>query len=119
MSQMLRRKIKRAVTDSIGEIRYNDEQLGIKNLINIYSAFSGDSIEEIENRYEGVGYGKFKEDLADVVIEGLTPIQKKYNELINDKDYLEKVYKKGAEKASYIANKTLRKVYRKVGFIQK
>ncbi len=94
----IRRKIKRAVTDSIGEIRYNDEQLGIKNLINIYSAFSGDSIEEIENRYEGVGYGKFKEDLADVVIEGLTPIQKKYNELINDKDYLEKVYKKKEQK---------------------
>lgn len=115
----IRRKIKRAVTDSIGEIKYNDEQLGIKNLINIYSAFSGDSIEEIENRYEGVGYGKFKEDLAEVVIEGLMPIQEKYKEIINNKDYLEKVYREGAEKANYIANKTLRKVYKKVGFIQR
>lgn len=115
----IRRKIKRAVTDSIGEVKYNDEQLGIKNLINIYSVFSGDTIEEIVNRYEGIGYGKFKEDLAEVVVEGLRPIQERYNKLINDKDYLEKVYREGAEKASYIANKTLRKVYRKVGFIQR
>lgn len=115
----IKRKIKRAVTDSIGEVKYNDEQLGMKNLINIYSVFSGDTIEEIVNRYEGVGYGKFKEDLAEVVVKGLRPIQERYNELINDKDYLEKVYKEGAERASYVANKTLRKVYRKVGFIQR
>lgn len=115
----IRRKVKRAVTDSIGEIKYNDQQLGVKNLLTIYSAFSGHSIEEIENKYEGVGYGKFKEDLAEIIIEGLRPIQEKFDDLMKNKDYLERVYKEGAERASYIANKTLRKVYRKVGFIQK
>ena len=115
----IRRKVKRAVTDSIGEIKYNDQQLGVKNLLTIYSAFSGHSIEEIENKYEGVGYGKFKEDLAEIIIEELRPIQEKFDDLMKNKDYLERVYKEGAERASYIANKTLRKVYRKVGFIQK
>lgn len=115
----IRRKIKRAVTDSIGEVRYNDEQLGIKNLMNIYSVFSGDSIEEIENRYQGIGYGKFKEDVAEVVVEGLAPIQERYDDLMKNKDYLEKVYKEGAEKANYASMKTLRKVYKKVGFIQR
>lgn len=115
----IRRKVKRAVTDSIGEVRYNDEQLGIKNLMNIYSVFSGDSIEEIENRYQGIGYGKFKEDVAEVVIQGLAPIQERYNDLMKNKDYLEKVYKEGSEKANYASMKTLRKVYKKVGFIQR
>ncbi|NLK43524.1 MAG: tryptophan--tRNA ligase [Tissierellia bacterium] len=113
----IRRKIKRAVTDSLGVIAYNDEQLGIKNLLDMYSVFSGESIEEIVNRYEGKGYGILKEDLAEVVIEGLSPIQRKYDELSKNKDYLEKIYKSGAEKAEYQAMKTLRKVYRKVGFI--
>lgn len=113
----IRRKIKRAVTDSEGVIAYNDEQLGIRNLLNIYRIFSGESIEEIVSRYEGKGYGIFKEDLAEVVIEGLSPIHEKYEELIKNKDYLEKIYKAGAERASYQAMKTLRKVYRKVGFI--
>ena len=115
----IRRKVKRAVTDSVGEVKYNDEQLGIKNLINIYSVFSGDTIEEIENKYDGLGYGKFKEDVAEVIVEGLAPIQERYNELINNKDYLERVYTEGREKAEYVAMKTLRKVYRKVGFIQR
>jgi tryptophanyl-tRNA synthetase len=114
-----RRKVKRAVTDSIGEVKYNDEQVGIKNLINIYSVFSGASIGEIENKYAGQGYGKFKEDVAEVVIEGLAPIQKRYKELINNKDYLEKVYREGRDRAEYKAMKTLRKVYKKVGFIQR
>ena len=115
----IRRKVKRAVTDSIGEVRYNDEQLGIKNLMNIYSVFSGDSIEEIENRYQGIGYGKFKEDVAEVDVQGLAPIQERYNDLMKNKDYLEKVYKEGSEKANYASMKTLRKVYKKVGFIQR
>lgn len=113
----IRRKVKRAVTDSIGVVRYSDEQPGIKNLIEIYSAFSKDSIEDIEKRYEGLGYGKFKEDLAEVIIEGLKPIQEKFDSYMKNKDYLESVYKQGAEKARYISSKTLRKVYRKIGFI--
>jgi tryptophanyl-tRNA synthetase len=113
----IRRKVKRAVTDSEGVIAYRDEQPGLKNLINIYSLFSNEKVESIVNRYEGVGYGKFKEDLAEVIIEGLLPIQEKYHYLMNNKDYLEEIYKKGADKAEYHAMKTLRKVYKKVGFI--
>lgn len=115
----IRRKIKRAVTDTVGEVKFRDEQPAIKNLITIYSVFSGDSIEDIEKRYEGLGYAKFKEDLAEVVIEGLTPIHEKYEYYMKNKDYLQDVYKKGAEKARYVSNKTLRKVYRKIGFIER
>ncbi len=113
----IRRKIKRAVTDSLGVIAYNDEQPGLKNLINIYSVFSNDDVDTILKRYDGLGYGKFKDDLAEVVVEGLSPIQDKYKDLVSNKDYLEKVYKEGAERAEYMAMKTLRKVYKKVGFI--
>lgn len=116
-SDSIRRKIKKAVTDSEGIIAYNDEQKGLKNLINIYSAFTNEDIEIIVSRYEGKGYGMFKKDLAEIVAEGLKPIQDRYNYLINNKDYLEKIYKSGAEKAGYRAQKTLRKVYKKVGFI--
>lgn len=114
---VISRKMKRAVTDSFAEIKYRDEQPGIKNLVNIYSAFTGEPVEEIVNKYEGKGYGKFKGDLAEVVIEGLRPIQEKYNDYMKNKDYLEKVYKNGAEKAERVARKTLRKVYKKTGFI--
>lgn len=113
----IKRKIKRAVTDSLARVSYNDEQLGIKNLLNIYSVFTGEKVEEIARKYEGAGYGIFKEDLIDVVITGLEPIQKEYEYLMNNKDYLEQVYKEGAEKARYASLKTLRKVYKKVGFI--
>jgi len=115
----IRKKIKRAVTDSIGEVKYREEQPGIMNLMTIYSAFSGCSIEDIERKYEGQGYSQFKEDLAEVVIEGMAPIQERYNDYMNNKDYLEKVYKQGAERARYVSNKTLSKVYRKVGFVAK
>ena len=111
------RKIKRAVTDSIGIVKYSDEQPGIKNLITIYSKFSGESIEEIEKKYEGQGYGKFKTDLAEVIVEGLKPVREKFTDLMKNKDYLEKIYTEGAKQAEYVANKTLRKVYKKVGFI--
>lgn len=114
---VIKRKIKRAVTDSLAKVSYNDEQLGIKNLLNIYSVLTDESVEKIANRYENTGYGKFKEDLIEVVIEGLAPIQREYEYLMKNKDYLEKVYKKGAEKANHAALKTLRKVYKKVGFI--
>ncbi len=113
----IRRKVKRAVTDSIGEVKYREEQPGIMNLMTIYSVFSGCSMEEIEKRYEGKGYKEFKEDLAEIIIEGLAPIQEKYREYMANKDFLERVYKQGAEKANYVSNKTLRKVYKKVGFV--
>lgn len=113
----IRRKVKRAVTDSEGIVAYRDEQPGLKNLLNIYSLFSNENVEAIVNRYEGIGYGKFKDDLAEVIIEGLAPIQDKYNYLMSNKGYLEETYQKGADKAEYHAMKTLRKVYKKVGFI--
>ena len=111
------RKIKGAVTDSSGEFRYSDEQPGLKNLINIHASFSGMSTEEIVKKYENLGYGEFKEDLGEVVVEGLRPLRERFKEIRDDKAYLESVYKEGSEKASYLARKTLRKVYKKVGFI--
>ena len=114
----IERKIKRAVTDSDANFCYSDDQPGLKNLINIYQAFSNESVEDIVKQYEGESYGSFKNDLAELIIESLRPIQEEYNRLINDKAYLEEVMAKGASKASYLANKTLRKVYRKVGFVQ-
>ncbi len=118
-SDSIRRKIKRAVTDSVGVVAYNDDQKGMGNLLNIYSAFTNENISTIVARYDGKGYGIFKEDLAEVVIEGLRPIQERYHNLINNKDYLEKIYKEGAAKAEHKAMKTLRKVYKKIGFIPK
>ena len=112
-----RKKIKRAVTDSVGVVNYSDEQPGIKNLINIYSAFTKKSPEEIVEMYKGKGYGEFKEDVAEVVVEGLRPLRQRFKEIREDKDYLEKVYREGAEKAQRLAVKTLRKVHKKMGFI--
>ena len=116
---MLRRKIKRSVTDSLGVISYNDEQPGIKNLLEIYSKLGNKSIEELVAMYEGKGYGIFKEDVAEVIVESLRPIREQYNDLLNNKDYLEKVYDIGAEKAERQAIKTLSKVYKKVGLIER
>jgi tryptophanyl-tRNA synthetase len=111
------RKIKRAVTDSVGSVNYTDDQPGIKNLINIYSVLSGKKVDEIVELYGGKGYGVFKSELAEVVIDGLDPIQTRYRQYLDNKDYLEKVYSDGANKAEAKARKTLRKVYKKIGFI--
>ncbi len=113
------RKFKRAVTDSVGEINYKDNQPGIKNLITIYSKLTEKSVDEILEDYRGKGYSKIKEDTAEVVIEKLRPIREESEKLVKDKTYLEKIYKEGAEKAQYKAMKTLRKVHKKVGFIPK
>lgn len=115
----IRRKIKRCVTDSMNRVKYTDEQPGIKNLLTIYSKITGESVESIEEKYLEKGYKEFKEDIAEVIIEGLRPIREKYLDYMNDKKYLEKVYKDGANKAQYVARKTLRKVYKKTGFIPK
>ncbi|MFR7349882.1 tryptophan--tRNA ligase [Peptoniphilus sp.] len=112
------RKIKRAVTDSIGIINYTDDQPGLKNLIDIYSVFADLTPEEIVKKYEGVGYGVFKEELAEIVVDGLKPIRTKFKEIRQDKTYLEEVLKAGEEKAERLAERTMRKVRRKVGFVQ-
>lgn len=115
------RKFKRAVTDSDTEhcVRFDRENKpGVANLMNIYSAITGESFEEIEREFDGMGYGAFKPKVGEAVIEHLRPIREEAERLMADKAYLNEVYKNGAERASYIANKTLRKVYKKVGFYQ-
>lgn len=116
---VIRIKISRAVTDSIGVVNYTDDQPGIKNLINILSAIKGYSAEEVVEMYKdkGKGYSEFKSDVAEAIIEELEPLQNKVNALLSDKKELENIYKKGAEKANYIASKTLRKVQKKIGLI--
>lgn len=115
--EVIRKKISRSVTDSIGVVKYSDEQPGVKNLITILSVITGKTPEDIEKEYEGQGYAQFKKDVAEAIISELEPIQKRVKELISDKAYLENIYKKGAEKANYAATKTLRKVQKKIGFI--
>ncbi len=113
----IRRKIARAVTDSVGKVKYNDEQLGIKNLMTIYSLITGLKFEEIEQKYEGENYAKFKEDLADIIVNELNPIREKAEIILNDKNYLSELAKKGADKATYASNKTINKMKRKIGFV--
>ena len=112
------KKIKRAVTDSGSEVKRGDGKEGVENLMSIYSAVTGKSMEQIEIEFEGKGYGDFKCAVAEAIAETLKPIQDKYNDIMANKDYLEQVYRSGAEIANRTAMKTLSKVYRKVGFIQ-
>ena len=115
--EIIRKKVSRAVTDSFGTVKYSDDQPGVKNLISILKVITGMTVEEIENKYRGQGYGVFKTDVSEAIVGELEPIQKKVRELLADKGYLESVYKRGAEKANYVANKTLRKMQKKIGFI--
>lgn len=111
------KKIKRAVTDSLGIIKYSDEQKGLKNLIDIYSVFTKKTPDEIVKEFEGKGYSEFKGAVAEVVNDGMRPIRERFNEIRNDKTYLESVYRDGADRARSIAYKTMSKVHRKMGFI--
>lgn len=113
------KKIKRAVTDSLGIIKYSDEQKGLKNLIDIYSVFTKKTPDDIVKEFEGRGYGEFKGAVAEVVNDGMRPLRERFNEIRNDKAYLESVYRDGADKARSIAYKTMSKVHRKMGFISR
>ena len=116
------RKFKRAITDSDTEncVHFDPaNKPGVSNLMNIYSAVTGKSIDEIEREFEGQGYGVFKPAVGDAVIETLRPIREEATRLLADKAYLCSVYTEGAQKASVIARKTLRKVYKKVGLVEK
>lgn len=118
----IRRKLRRAVTDSdtdVNCVRMSADKPGVSNLLNIYTTCSGLSVAEAERQFEGKGYGVFKDAVADAVISVLQPIQSEQKRLLADKGYLEAVLKQGADKASHIAQKTLSKVYRKVGLIPK
>ena len=112
------RKFKRAVTDSGNEIIVSKDKPGISNLITIYSVFADKTVAEVEREFEGKSYAEFKERTGEAVVSMLEPIQKSYHDLMNNKDYLNSVMKNGAEKAAYLANKTLRKVKKKVGLIE-
>lgn len=114
---VIRKKISRAVTDSLGIVNYTDDQPGVKNLLNILSAITEKSPETLVKEYEGKGYAELKSDVAEALVNELAPIQAKVNELLKDKKALEAIYKEGASKASYVANKTLRKMQKKIGFI--
>ena len=111
------RKFKRAVTDSFATVEVGEGRDGINNLIGIYSAITGLSNEQIANEFAGKGYGDFKKAVGEAVVEELRPIRENYETIIKDKAYLEEVAKTGAEQASRIANRTVGKVMKKVGFI--
>lgn len=113
----IRRKVNRAVTDSLGVVKYCDEQPGVKNLMTILGCITGMTKEEIEAKYEGKGYSEFKSDVAEAIVKELEPIQNRVNDLLVNKKELEEIYTRGAEKAEYVSRKTLRKMQKKIGFI--
>ena len=111
------RKFKRAVTDSDAQVRFDVENKpGISNLMTIYSSITGQTMEQVQNEFEGKGYGDFKLRVGEAVVEELRPIQSRFKELSSDKAYIDSLIKKNAETANYLATKTLRKVQKKVGF---
>lgn len=114
---VLNNKIKRAVTDSVGIINYSEEQPGVKNLIDLYCCGTGESVEQALVFFEGKNYGQLKESVAEVTINELKPIQDEFHRLMNDKKYIDDIIRTNSERASYLAEKTLRKVKKKVGFI--
>lgn len=111
------RKFKRAVTDSDTEVRYAEGKDGINNLMTIYSCVTGKNYEEIQAEFAGKGYGDFKIAVGETVADHLEPVRTKFAQLMNDKAYLKKCYTEGAEKAQKISQRTVSKVYRKVGFV--
>lgn len=113
------RKFKRAVTDSESEVRYAEEKPGISNLMDIYSAVTGKTYEEIEKEFAGKGYGDFKLAVGETVADHLKPLQERYEQLMKDKAYIESMIKQNDEKAAYYANKTLRKAQKKVGLTER
>jgi tryptophanyl-tRNA synthetase len=115
---IIKKKISRAVTDSGSKVIYDKKnKVGLSNLINIYRSLSMESVSDIENKYIGKMYSDFKKDLSELVIESLNPIKSEYDKIIKDKDYLLNVLKSGSEYGYNKSQKTLSKVYRKIGFI--
>ena len=110
------KKFKSAVTDSDTRVYFSEEKPGIANLMNIYSVCTGKSFDEIEKEFDGKGYGDFKLAVGEAVVEELRPLQDEYKRIVNEKAYLEECAKKGADTAQYVAQKTVNKVMKKVGF---
>ena len=117
---VIMKQFKRAITDSDTErcVRYDPENKpGVANLMTIYSSVTGRTFPEIEAEFDGLGYGRFKPAVGEAVVEMVRPIQEETRRILADKAYLEGVYRAGAEKASLVADRTLRKVYKKLGFV--
>ena len=114
---VVRRKIKKAVTDSGSEIRCDSAKPGVSNLITLYAVASGESVESIQKRYIGKGYAEFKRNLADLIIDFLSPIQARYTSIAADPVMLAEVLQRGARNARERSEATLSRVYRAVGFI--
>ena len=117
--KVLLKKIKSAVTDSDSDVRAADDKPGVANLLSLFSVASGRSVEDIQKDYVGKGYAPFKEDVAEAVIEMLRPVRERYKEVCADKGYLTKILASGAQSAQKRAYKTLSKVYRKAGFVER
>ncbi|WP_169818567.1 tryptophan--tRNA ligase [Domibacillus iocasae] len=118
-SKQIEKKIKSAVTDSDGVVKYDKENKpGVSNLLSIYSALEGISIADLEKQFDGKGYGDFKQAVADVVVKHLSPIQERYHELI-DSEELDRILDEGAEKARRTAGKTLKKMENAMGLGRK
>lgn len=112
------KKVKKSVTDSENIVKYDvDNKPGISNLITIYEAITGKRKEEIEKEFEGIGYGKFKESVGQAIINKIEPVQKRYNELLNNQEYLRSIYEEGDKKAEIVANKTVKEVFEKIGLV--
>ncbi len=116
--EVILKKFKKAVTDSENKVKFDPENKpGVSNLMQIYSAITNKSMDKIESEFYGKGYGDFKMAVANSVIDKLKPVQEKYKQILEDKDYLEKIYTKGAENARKIASKTLEDVKQKIGIL--
>ena len=114
------KKFKSAVTDSEACVRFDPEaKPGVSNLMTIYSAITGKTMEEIEAEFAGKGYGELKAAVTDATIETLAPIQEKFAQYMGDKAYLETVYRQGAEREGRLAERTLQKLMKKIGYVQK
>lgn len=116
--EVIMKKFKKAVTDSENKIKFDPENKpGVSNLMQIYSAITNKSMQEIEIEFEEKGYGDFKVAVANSVIDKLKPVQEKYKEILQNKDYLKEIYTKGAERARKLASKTLEEVKNKIGIL--
>ncbi|MEG1509273.1 MAG: tryptophan--tRNA ligase [Clostridia bacterium] len=115
------RKFRKAVTDSENKIYFaeTEEKAGISNLLTIYVKVTGKTLDEAQKQFENSNYGDFKEAVGEAVCKLLNPVKERYDQLILDKDYLLKVARDGAEQANYLANKMLKKVHKKVGFVER
>ncbi|CNF44527.1 Tryptophanyl-tRNA synthetase (TrpS) [Mycobacterium tuberculosis] len=114
----MRKKIMRAVTDTGSEVVYDEEKkAGVTNLLRIFSALEGTSVPDLEARYEGSGYGQFKKDLAQVVLDTFTPIRERTLKLLDDEEHLDRLLAQGAERASEVAVRTMETVRERVGFV--